>query len=94
MGYDWLRFFVMAALATYFVYRIKVSTEKLLEKRRGATEESMSAKELVFPSVTFCKESFRNPTERSENITADYEELPGLENMLLFLTQTGLTQNK
>ena len=62
MGYDWLRFFIMAALAAYLVYRVEVSTEKLLEKRKGATEVSMSAEELVLPSVTFCMESFdHNP---------------------------------
>ena len=89
MGHDWLRFFIMAALATYLVNRVKVSTEKLLEKRKGATEVSMSAEELVLPSVTFCMESMESPTPRSENITADFEKLPGLDNMLLFVMQTG-----
>ena len=94
MGYDWLRLFVMTALAAYLVYRIKVSTAKLLEKRKGSTEESMSAEELVLPSVTFCMESYWSKTSRSENITADFEKLPGLDNMLLFVIQSGLSQNK
>ena len=91
---DWLRFILMVALAVYLVYRIKVSTEKLLEWRMGSTVVSMSAQELVLPSVTFCMESYGNRTVRSDNITADYEKLPGLDNMLLFVSQSGLNQNK
>ena len=91
---DWLRFIFMVALAAYLVYRIKVSTEKLRERRMGSTEVSMSSEELVLPSVTFCMESYRTPTVRSENITADYKKLPGLQNMLLQLTQIVSIQNR
>ena len=78
MGHDWLRFFFTAVLAAYLVYRIEVSTEKLLERKMGSTEVVMSAPELLLPSVTFCMESYGNRTARSNNITADYVKLPGL----------------
>ena len=84
----------MVALATYLVYRIKVSTEKVLETRMGSTEIEMSARDLVIPSITFCMESYWNKPLRSENITADLEKLPGLDNMLLYVMQTGLNQDK
>ena len=84
----------MVGLAAYLVYRIEVSTEKLLERRMGSTEIEMSAKELVIPSITFCSESYWGKPSRSENITADFEKLPGLDNMLLFVVQSGLNQNK
>ena len=94
MGHDWLRFFFTAVLAAYLLYRIKVSTDKLLKGKMGSTEVAMSAAELLPPSATFCMESYGNLTARSENITADYKKLPGLENMLFYLTQIVSTQNK
>ena len=82
-GHDLVRFCVMAALSIYFLYRIQMSTVKLLEWRMGSTEMSKTADEMLLPSVTFCPESYFAPPHASTNITEAYEEVPGLRNLLL-----------
>ena len=93
-GQDWLRVLFMAGFTAYLAYRIQKSTKKLLEMQMGSTEMTLASQELLMPSVTFCPESYIHPTTRSENITADYKKLPGLQNMLLQLTQIVSIHNK
>ena len=93
-GHDRLRFFFIAALSIYFVYIIGISTVKLLDRRMGSTEMAMSAEELLPPSVTFCPESYFENPEASTNITAAYEELPGLKNLVIGMKHAFSVQNK
>ena len=92
-GQDWLRVLFMAGFTAYLAYRIQKSTTKLLEMQMGSTEMTKASQELLMPSVTFCLESYKHQTT-SENITADYKKLPGLQNMLLWLSHIVSIQNK
>ena len=89
---DWQRILVIAGLATGLLIRIYLTAEKLLEWRIGSTETSVDAEEMILPSVTFCFMKLRQST-KSENITADYDALPRLEDMLAALTQRVTVEN-
>ena len=60
----------------------------------GSTEMTTAAQELLFPSVTLCRESFLHKTGRSANMTEDYDKLPRLDKMLRLLTQAVTIKNK
>ena len=90
---DWQRILVIAGLATGLLIRIYLTAEKLLEGRIGSTEISVDAEEILLPSVTFCFMKLEGQSTKSENITADYDALPRLEDMLAALTQRVTVEN-
>ena len=48
----------------------------------------------MFPSITFCPISLMDPDHRvAQNITADYEDLPKLEEMVAFLAHYYIHNN-
>ena len=55
----------------------------------------MDADLLLFPSITFCPVEIINKVNKvPENITADYEALPKLEEMIAFAGQKYIRDNK
>ena len=90
---DWSRILVVATLATGLLIRIYFSTEKLLEWRIGSTIKSVYKEELMLPSITFCRLKLLGTSTKSENITADYNALPQLKDMLFTLTQRVTVEN-
>ena len=92
--HDWLRVLLVACSASYLVFRIQVSTNKLLERQMGSTEINKVAREMLLPSVTLCRESYLNQTKRSTNITEDYARLLRLDKNIKGVTQLVNIQNK
>ena len=92
--HDWLRVLLVACSASYLVFRIQVSTNKLLESQMGSTEINKVAQEMLLPSVTLCRESYFNQTKRSTNITEDFSRLLKLDNNIKIVTQLVNIQNK
>ena len=93
-GQDWLKVLLMACFTSYLVYRIYVSTNKLLERQMGSTEMTRASQEMLLPSVTLCLDSFLHQTQRSTNITEDFDKLPRLSKMVKIVTQIVSIQNK
>ena len=91
---DWLRLLFMAGFTGYLGLRIQVSTTKLFEAQMGSTDTAMTGQEMLLPSLTFCQESYIFPTKRSTDLTADFEKLPGLRDILRGFTQKIAIQNK
>ena len=61
-----------------------------MEREMGFTEVEADSQEMKFPSVTFCPSTAtRLPREQYEsgNITADYRNLPHVEDMLHHVRQ-------
>ena len=90
----WMRNFVIATLAANLLYRTYFSLEKLLEWRIGSSEMPVDADEIMLPSVTFCMLKLDGNTNKSENITADYNALPKLEDVLAALSQRVKEKNE
>ena len=58
----------------------------LLKRETGFTEVENDSDEVILPSITFCPGTLEQ-YNRVDNITADYLNLPRIEDMLVFLTQ-------
>ena len=54
----------------------------------------VDADEIMLPSVTFCMLKLDGNTNKSENITADYNALPKLEDVLAALSQRVKEKNE
>ena len=56
----------------------------LLKREMGFTEEAVDSNFMTFPSITFCPGNMNNPKwpQALENITADYQKLPRIKDML------------
>ena len=86
---DWFRMILMTCFAAYLVHQIYMKTDLLLMKETGFTEVAMDSENMIFPSITFCPASMTShelhvPTN---NITADWQNLPRLEDMLVQIKQ-------
>ena len=90
---DWPRVLVIAGLATGLFIRIYLSTEKFLELRIGSTEMPVDAEEIMLPSITMCLMGLPGSSTKTENITADYNALPRLEDMLAEVNQRVTVEN-
>ena len=84
--HDWLRIIIIASCSAYLFLQIYVKTETLLKKEMGFIEVTADADEMKFPSITFCPETM-NKSNKVENITADYQNLPRMEDILLSVRQ-------
>ena len=101
-GQDWIRVLFILCCTSYLVYRILMSTNKLLEKKMGSTEMTLAAQDMLLPSVTICRESYLKRYRESQskewikyaNITEDYQRLLKLDKMLRGLTQILTINNK
>ena len=53
----------------------------------GFTEEAVDSNFMTFPSITFCPGSMSDMKwpQVFENITADYQNLPGIKDMLTYI---------
>ena len=90
---DWPRILVVASLAAGLLIRIYFSTEKLLEWRIESTIKLVNKDEIMLPSITFCQLKLLGTKTKSENITADYNALPQLKDMLFTSTQRVTVEN-
>ena len=90
---DLARYIVIASLASVLLYRIHNALEKVLKGRIESTEMSACADEMMLPSITFCLPKLEVDSMKSENITADYNALHKLEDMLASLTQRVTSEN-
>lgn len=86
---DCFNMILMTAFAAYLVQRIYRQTEMLFQKEMGFTEMPADSKEMKFPSVTLCPASMKTSPENiaSKNITADSQNLPRIEEMLVGVRQ-------
>ena len=91
---DWARSFVITVLAAFLLFRVHVSLDRLLKDRIGSSEMSVDADEIKLPSITFCLEKLGGNTTKSENITADYNKLPKMEDMLAAVIQRVTIENE
>ena len=81
---------LMVGFAAYLVQQIYKKTDLLLMEETGFTEVSVDSEKMKFPSITFCPASMKdhehyNPSDSS--ITADWQNLPHLEDMLVEIRQ-------
>ena len=68
----------------------------LLKNELGFTEVATDSEEMKFPSVTFCPAStnlMAHEENKVDNITADYENVTQIEDMLTLVRQK-ITENK
>ena len=88
-NHDRFRMILMIAFAAYLVQQIYSKTEMLFQHKMGSTEMPADSKEMKFPSVTFCPASMQTSPENiaSKNITADSQNLPHIEDMLVAVRQ-------
>ena len=88
-GSDWVRVILMVAVSVYLGHQIYTKTKMLLKWEMGFTEEAVNSDVMKFPSITFCPGSMNNlkwPRPQAfENFTADYLNLPRLEDLLINL---------
>ena len=86
-GSDWVRVILTVAVSVYLGHQIYTKTIVLLKWEMGFTEEVVNSDVIRFPSITFCPGSMNNPKwpQAFENITADFQNLPRIENMLINL---------
>ena len=86
---DWVRMILMAGFAAYLVQQIYKKTDLLLMMETGFTEVSVDSENMKFPSITFCPASMKDHEHHnpSRNITADWQNLPRLEDMLVAIKQ-------
>ena len=92
---DWIKIVIMAGLGVYLCDKIYASIGKLQEMRIDFTETGMDADLLMFPSITFCPLSMLNWNKRTpKNITADYEELPKIQDMIDFVAHNFFSDNR
>ena len=88
-GYDWIRVILMAAVALYLGHQIYHKTNMLLKWEMGFTEEAVDSDTMRFPSVTICPgyQDERKWLNKVGNITADFQNLPRIEDMLVEVIQ-------
>ena len=85
---DWFRITLMTCFAAYLVHQIYKKTDLLLLKETGFTEVAMDSENMIFPSITFCPASMTSYEHHvPNNITADWQNLPRLEDMLSNIRQ-------
>ena len=87
---DWIRIVILVACSAYLAQRIYLKTKMLLENEMGFAEVVTDSYETKFPSITFCPATLKDiPSafHKPGNITADYENLPRLEEMLISVRQ-------
>ena len=88
-GPDWVRVILMVAVSVYLGHQIYTKTKILLKWEMGFTEEEVDSDVMTFPSITFCP-GFMNTLkwpQAFENITADYQKLPRIEDLLREVSQ-------
>ena len=83
-GPDWVRVILMVVVSVYLGHQIYTKTKMLLKWEMGFTEEAVDSNFMTFPSITFCPGNMNTPKwpQEFENITADYEKLPRIKDML------------
>ena len=81
---DWIRITLMVASSGYLFHQIYYKTEMLLMREMGFAEMVADSQEMKLPSITFCPAKLATTSETNEvgNITADYHNLPRIEDML------------
>ena len=86
-GPDWVRVILMVAVSVYLGNQIYNKTKMLLKWEMGFTEEEVNSDVMTFPSITFCPGSMSDLKwpQVYENITADYQNLPGIKDMLTYI---------
>ena len=87
---DWIRVILKVAFSAYLLHQIYTKTETLLEREMGFTEAEVDSENMKFPSITLCPGSIEEPnrfTSNKINITADYQNLPRAEDMLIYIQQ-------
>ena len=87
---DWVRVLVMLTCSVYLLQRIYIKTDMLLKRELGFSETTEDSEEMKFPSVTFCPAATKlMPHEYHgvDNITADYQNITGLKDMLKTVRQ-------
>ena len=87
---DWIRIVIMVACSAYLAQRIYLQTKTLLENEMGFAEVVTDSYETKFPSMTFCPATLKDiPSafHKPSNITADYENLQRLDDMLISVRQ-------
>ena len=83
---DWFRILIMASCSGYLFNQIYIKTDSLLKREIGFIETTADSDEMKFPSITFCPVATDESIEVG-NITADYESLSKIEDIILGLTQ-------
>ena len=79
----------MVAASGYLGHQIYTKTKMLLKREMGFTEEAVDSDVMTFPSITFCPGSMNDMKwpQAFENITADYQKLPRIKDMLRQVVQ-------
>ena len=86
--YDWIRVILMVIFSGYLWNQIYIKTNMLLKKETGFTEVENDSDEVILPSITFCPGTLMpKQLNKVDNITADYLNLPRIEDMLQYLQQ-------
>ena len=87
---DWVRVLVLLTCSVYLLERIYIKTDMLLKRELGFIEVATDSEEMKFPSVTFCPASTKlmpHEYNKVDNITADYQNVTRIEDMLTFVRQ-------
>ena len=87
---DFFRIILMVACSAYLFQRIYLKTKMLLEKEIGFAEIAADSGEMKFPSITFCPTAMAQTSHEYyevANITADYHNLPRIEDILIKVHQ-------
>ena len=89
MKQDWLRNVLMVTFSGYLLHQIYYKTNMLLERELGFAEIEADSQGTKFPAITFCPTRVANPgnDHKVGNITADYNNLRGIKDMLLAIRQ-------
>ena len=88
-GFDWIKVILMAAVTLYLGHQIYHKTNVLFKWEMGFTEEAVDSDIMRFPSITFCPgyQDVRKWLGADGNITADFQNLPRIEDMLVEVIQ-------
>jgi hypothetical protein len=75
------RYALCLSLLAYFISRVHFSIKKLGDDRIASIVLGKDSKNIMYPSLTFCPESF-TPRIGSTNLTEDYENRHTLDQVL------------